>query len=99
MKHALFRVKHHLILTEIVEVLSKVIKQIPLLFRLHHYIINVGFDISPNLGFQDDVNTLLICRSSNFKTKCRLCVAENSERCDERCFIFVVDSKADLMIA
>jgi hypothetical protein len=32
-----------------------------LLFLLHHYVINVGFDVSPNLSFQDDVYTLLVC--------------------------------------
>jgi hypothetical protein len=32
---------------EIVEGLFEVIKQIPLLFLLHHNVINVGFDISP----------------------------------------------------
>jgi hypothetical protein len=51
---------------EIVEGLFEVVKQIPLLFRLHHYVINVGFDVSPNLRLQDNVNTLLICRSPIF---------------------------------
>jgi hypothetical protein len=46
---------------KIVECLFEVVKQIPLLFRLHHYVINVGFDVSPNLSFQDDVYALLIC--------------------------------------
>jgi hypothetical protein len=36
---------------EIVEGLFEVVKQIPTLFRLHHYIINVSFDVSPNLIF------------------------------------------------
>jgi hypothetical protein len=49
-KH-IFRIKHHLIFTEIIECLFEVIKQILLLFRLHHYVINVGFDVSPNLSF------------------------------------------------
>jgi hypothetical protein len=45
---------------EIVEGLFEVVKQIPLLFLLHHYVVNVGFNISPNLRLQDDVNTLMI---------------------------------------
>jgi hypothetical protein len=59
-KH-IFRINHHFVLTEIVECLFEVVKQIPFLFRLHHYVINVGFDVSPNLSFQDDVHALLIC--------------------------------------
>jgi hypothetical protein len=59
----IFRIKHHLILTEIVECLCEVVKQIPMFFRLQHHVINVGFDISPNLIFQDDVYALLICSS------------------------------------
>jgi hypothetical protein len=31
---------------------------------LYQYIINVGFDISPNLSFQYDVYALLICDPS-----------------------------------
>jgi hypothetical protein len=31
-KHAFFRIKHHLLLTEIVECLFEVVEQIPLLF-------------------------------------------------------------------
>jgi hypothetical protein len=31
-----------------------------MLFCLHHYIINVCFDVPPNLVFQDDVHALLI---------------------------------------
>jgi hypothetical protein len=31
-----------------------------LLFRLNYYVINVGFDVSPNPSFQDDVYALLI---------------------------------------
>jgi hypothetical protein len=56
-------IKHHPVLTEIVEGFFEAVKQIPLLFRLHHYVINVGFNIPPNLSFQDDVYTLLICGS------------------------------------
>jgi hypothetical protein len=46
---------------KIVECLFEVVKQIPFLFLLHYYIINVGFDIPPNLSFQDGVYTLLVC--------------------------------------
>jgi hypothetical protein len=70
-----------------------------MLFQLHHYVINVGFDVSPNLMFQDDVNTLLVRCSPIFKPECHLCVTEDPERCDERCFFFIVNNKADLMIA
>jgi hypothetical protein len=57
----IFRIKYHIILTEIFEGLFEVVKQILTFFRLHHYIINVGFDVSPNLIFQDDMYVLLIC--------------------------------------
>jgi hypothetical protein len=50
-KHIFFRIKHHLVFTEIVEGLFEVVKQTLLLFQLHHYIINVGFDVPPNLSF------------------------------------------------
>jgi hypothetical protein len=60
-KYIFFRIKHHLVLMEIVECLFEVIEQIPLHFQLHHYIINVGFDVLPNLSFQDNVHTLLVC--------------------------------------
>jgi hypothetical protein len=46
-----FRIKHHLELTQIVKGLVEVVKQIPTLFRLHYYIINVGFDVPPDLTF------------------------------------------------
>jgi tRNA A22 N-methylase len=62
----IFRIKNHLVLMEIVEGLFEVVKQIILLFLLHHYVVNVGFDVSPNLRLQDDVNTLLICGSPIF---------------------------------
>jgi hypothetical protein len=45
---------------KIVKGLFEVIKQIPTLFQRYHNIINVGFDISPNLIFEDDVYALLI---------------------------------------
>jgi hypothetical protein len=92
-------VKHHLILMEIVKGLVEVVKQIPLLFQLHNYVVNVSFNISPNLILQDDVNTLLIHGCPIFEPECHLCVTENLERRDERYFLFVVFSKADLMIA
>jgi hypothetical protein len=40
-----------LVLMEIVEGLYEVVKQVPMLFQIHHYIINVGFDVPPNLVF------------------------------------------------
>jgi hypothetical protein len=67
-------------------------------FRLHHYIINVGFDVSSNLIFQDDVHTFLIYSSPIFQPEGHLGVAENPKWHDKRCFLFVVCSEADLMI-
>jgi hypothetical protein len=83
---------------KIVEGLFEVVKKI-LHFQLHDYAVNVGFDVFPNLGFQDDVNTLLIRCAPVFEPECQLCVAEDPERCDEHYFFFIVNSKADLMIA
>jgi hypothetical protein len=48
---------------EIVEGLFEVVKQIPLLFRLHYYVINISFNISLNLWLQEAINALLICGS------------------------------------
>jgi hypothetical protein len=90
--------KHHLLLTEIIEGLLKVIKEIPTLFRLHYYIINVGFDVPPNLIFQDDVHTLLVCSSPVLQPEGHLGVTENPERRYERCFLFVVCGEANLTI-
>jgi hypothetical protein len=84
---------------EIVECPCEVVKQIPTLFRLYHYIINLGFDVSPNLISQDDVYALLICSSPILQRKRHLGITENPERYDEGCFLFVVYGEADLMIA
>jgi hypothetical protein len=89
----------HLVLTEIIEGLFEVVKQIPMLFRLHYRITNIIFDISPDLSFQDDLNALLICTSPVLETKCHLCITEDSKWSDKRCFFFVINGKADLMIA
>jgi hypothetical protein len=43
----IFRIKYHLVLTEVVEGIFEVVKQIPMLFQLHYYVINISFDISP----------------------------------------------------
>jgi hypothetical protein len=59
--HIFFSIKHHLVLTEIVECLFEVVKQIPILFQLHHHIINVRINTSSDLGFQDDMYALPIC--------------------------------------
>jgi hypothetical protein len=66
---------------------------------LHRYIINVGFDVSSNLIFQDDVYTLLICSSLIFHHEGHLGVTENPEQRDEGCFLFDFCGEADLMIA
>jgi hypothetical protein len=79
----IFRIKHHLVHTEIVEGLFEVVKQILMLFRLHHYIINVGFDVPPNLIFQDDVHVLLICSSPILLPEGHLGATKNPERRNE----------------
>jgi hypothetical protein len=89
-----FRINYHLELTEIVKGLFEAVKQIPTLFRLHG-----SFDVTPNLIFQDDVYTLLICSSPVLEPECHFSVAKDPERCDERCFVFDVNGEADLMIA
>jgi hypothetical protein len=91
-------IEHHLELTQIVESLFEVIKQIPTLFRLH-YIINVRFDVPPNLTLQDCVYTFFICSSPVLKPECHLGVIENIKRRNERCFFFIVNGEADLVIA
>jgi hypothetical protein len=73
--------------------------QIPSLFRLHHYIINVSFNVLPDLTFQDYVYTFLICSSPVPKPERHLGVTENPKRRNERYFFFIVNGKADLMIA
>jgi hypothetical protein len=67
----------------------------PWLFQLHQYVVNVGFDVSTNLRFQDDTNALLICGSPNFHPEGHLCVTEDHERC----FFLVINGEADLIIA
>jgi hypothetical protein len=54
-----------------------------MLFRLHHYIINVGLDVSSNLSFQDDMHALLIYSSPVFQPEGHLGVAENPKWRDE----------------
>jgi hypothetical protein len=90
---------HHLVLTEIVECLFEVIKQIPTLFQLHYYIINISFDVSPNLRLRYDVNALLIGYSPIPQPKCHLRVTEDPKWCDEQCFFVIINGEADLMIA
>jgi hypothetical protein len=70
-----------------------------MLFRLHHYIINVSFDVPPNLTFQDCVYTFLICSSPILEPERHLGVTENHKRRNERCFFLIVDGEADLVIA
>jgi hypothetical protein len=94
----IFRINHHLILIEIVEGLFEIVKQIHTLFRLHYHVINISFDISPNLRLQNDVNALLICRSLVLQHECHLGVTEDPKWCDERCFFFIINGKANLMI-
>jgi hypothetical protein len=81
------------------EDLCEVVKQIPTLFRLHHYIINIGFNVSPNLIFLDDVYALLICSSPILQPEGHLGVTENPERRDKGCFLFIICGEANLMIA
>jgi hypothetical protein len=69
-----------------------------MLFRLYYYVINVSFDVPPNLRLQDNVNALLISCSPILQPECHLGITENPKRCDERCF-FIINGKADLMIA
>jgi hypothetical protein len=97
-KH-IFRIKYHLVPTEIVEGLFEVVKQIPMLFRLHYYDINVIFDVPPNPRLQDDVNALLIRSFLILQPECHLGIIGNPKRCDGRCFFFIVNGEADLMIA
>jgi hypothetical protein len=89
---------NHIVLTDIVECLFEVVKQIPTLFRLHYYVINISFNISPNLRLQDDVNALLLGRFPILQPECHLGVTEDHKWCDEHCFFFVVSGEVDLMI-
>jgi hypothetical protein len=91
--------KHHLELTQIVEGLFEVVKQIPTLFRLHYYIINVGFDVPLDLTFQYYVYTFLICSSPDLKPERHLGVTKNPKWRSEHCFFFIVNGEADLMVA
>jgi hypothetical protein len=79
----IFRVKLHLVLTEIVEGLFVILKQIPTLFQLHYHIIYVCLNISSDLSFQDDLDALLICSSPALETECHLSIAEDSKWSDE----------------
>jgi hypothetical protein len=82
----MFKIKHHLVLTEIVECLFEVVKQIPMPFQLHYHIINVRLNISSNLSLQYDLNVLLIYSSPILEVGHHLCVAENSKWGDEHSF-------------
>jgi hypothetical protein len=84
---------------EIVKCLFEAVNKIPTLFRLNYHIVKVCLDISSNFSRQDDLNTLLICSSPVLEAKCHLCAAEDSKWSDERYFFFVVNNKADLVIA
>jgi hypothetical protein len=84
---------------KIVEDLFEAIKQIPTLFRLHYHIINICFNISPQLRLQDDLNTLLICDSLVLQPKHHFSIAEDSKWSNERYFFFIVNGEANLMIA
>jgi hypothetical protein len=70
-----------------------------MLFQLHHYIINVSFDVPLDLTFQDCVYTFLICSSPVLKPERHLSVTENPKQCNERYFFLVVNGEADLVIA
>jgi hypothetical protein len=84
---------------EVVKSLFEVVKQILMLLRLHYHIINICFDISSNLIFQDDLNDFLICSSPILKAEHHLCVTEDSKWSDGRYFFFIINGDADLMIA
>jgi hypothetical protein len=84
---------------EIVEGLFEVVKQILTLFRLHYHIINVCLDISSDLSLQDDMYALLICSSSILQAEHHLCIAVYSKWSDERCFLFIINDEANLVIA
>jgi hypothetical protein len=70
-----------------------------MLFRLHYHVINIGFDVSPDLILQDDVNALLLSSSPVLEAEGHLGVTEAPKWCDERYFSFIVNGEADLMIA
>jgi hypothetical protein len=70
-----------------------------MLFQLHYHIINICLDISSDLFFRDDLNALLICSSPVHQTKFHLSIVVDSKWSDERCFFFIVNGEADLMIA
>jgi hypothetical protein len=54
-----------------------------MLFQLHYHIINIGFDISPNLRLQNDLNALLICSSPVLQPECHLSIAEDIKWSDK----------------
>jgi hypothetical protein len=70
-----------------------------MLFWLHYYVINIGFDVSPDLRLQDDVNALLIGCSPVLQSECHLGVTEDPKWCDEHYFFFIINDEAGLMIA
>jgi hypothetical protein len=75
-----------------------VIKQIPTLFQLHYHIINICFNISSDLSFQDDLNALPISSSPVLEAERHLCVIEDSKWSDERYFFFIVNGEANLTL-
>jgi hypothetical protein len=83
---------------EIVDGLFEVVKQILMLFQLHYHIINVCFDVSSDLSFQDDLNAFLICSAPVLKTECHLSVIVDSKWSYEHYFFFIVNDSY-LMIA
>jgi hypothetical protein len=44
------------------------------------------------------MNAVLICHSPVLQLECHLDVTEDPKWCDERCFFFVVNDEANLMI-
>jgi hypothetical protein len=68
---------------EIAECLFEVVKLIPTPFRLHYHIINICFDVSPDLRLQDDMNAHLICGSPVLQLERHLSVTEDSKWSDK----------------
>jgi hypothetical protein len=89
---------------EIIKGFFEIVKQIPTLFRLHHDIINVGLDVPPNLGLQGGGKNTSEREPPPppppvLEAEGHLCIIEDPKWCDKCYFFFIINSKANLMIA
>jgi hypothetical protein len=84
---------------EVDEGLSEVCDEVVLGSGLDDHVIDVGFDVLANLGFQALLDGLLIGRSSVLEAESHGCVAVDAVRRYERRLILVRDLQRYLVIA